>query len=296
MIGMGQVLLGLIGNSIDKSSAPFLHKMLGEVTHLNVDYRLNDPGDSDQIAFEKTLNQLRSTGYCGANITFPFKQLALNYADIVDVSARSVGATNTLVFKDSKIFAFNTDYTGFISAYRSKRNDEPAGTVLMLGAGGVGRAVAFGLFQLGATELIVFDLNPHRAAGLVSSLRDSGFNARSINSSDLPQEALNVEGIINCTPVGHYATPGLPIVPALIDSQRWAFDAVYVPIDTQFLKLAHSKGLALISGFDLFFNQGIDAFEAFTGIKVNSDIALSKYFSEFRVETDLFPWSTQESK
>jgi len=293
---MGQILLGLIGNSIDKSSAPFLHKMLGEVTHLNVDYRLNDPGDSSQIAFENTLEKIRSTGYCGSNITFPFKQLALNYADIVDVSARSVGATNTLVFKDSKIVAFNSDYTGFISAYRSKLKDEPAGTVLMLGAGGVGRAVAYGLFQLGATELLVFDLDPQRAAGLVSSLGESGYNARSINRSDLPQAALKAEGIINCTPVGHYATPGLPIAPELIGSQRWAFDAVYVPIDTQFLKLAHSKGLELVSGFDLFFHQGIDAFESFTGIKVNTDIALSRYFREFPVETDLFAWSIQESK
>jgi shikimate dehydrogenase len=135
----------------------------------------------------------------------------------------------------------------------------------MIGAGGVGRAIAFALFELGATELLVNDLNTAGAASLVEAIKAAGYSAQVVMAEDLAIAAQTADGLVNCTPVGHYKTPGVPLAPALIGGQTWAFDAVYTPMDTDFLVEAHKKGLRIVSGFDLFFYQGIDAFEIFTG-------------------------------
>jgi len=282
-----QIKLGLIGNSISQSRAPFLHKMLGEIYGVDVSYELHDPGTADRAGFAAELQKMRDAGYTGTNITFPFKQLAVEYVSSPDIAVKEVGATNTLYLANAEISATNTDYTGFVLGYRSRRGDKPAGRALMLGAGGVGRAVAFGLFQVGATDLAIFDISPESSAALVTALKAQGHNARQVTQADLNAEIAGAQGIINCTPIGHYATPGNPVDPSQFGGQKWAFDAVYVPIDTEFLQCAHRAGLEIVSGFDLFFYQGIEAFRTFSGIEVDPAMALDRFKQAFNIESEL---------
>jgi len=283
-----RIKLGLIGNSISQSRAPFLHKMLGEIYGVEVSYDLHDPGNSDRVDFESLLWNMRDSGYTGTNVTFPFKQLAVEFVSRPDAAVEEVGATNTLIFAEADIRATNTDYTGFILGYRSRRGSQPAGRTLMLGAGGVGRAVAFGLFEVGATELGIFDINTESSTRLVDALKARGYNAYVVMKADLETQIDAADGLVNCTPIGHYATPGNPVDEALFGSQSWAFDAVYVPIDTDFLRCAHSSGLEIVSGFDLFFYQGIEAFSTFSGIDVDPKIALAQFKQAFDIKSDLF--------
>lgn len=282
-----KIKLGLIGNSISQSRAPFLHRMLGEIYDVDVTYNLNDPGENSRAAFEAMLQTLKDEGYTGCNITFPFKALAVEYVDEPDQAVKEVGATNTLYLADGKVRATNTDYTGFIRGYKSRRGDSPAGEVLMLGAGGVGRAVAFGLFNCGATKLRIFDLNAQGAQALVDAVNAQGYTAEVISADEIPSAAKAADGLVNCTPVGHYATPGIPLDPALFGGQKWAFDAVYVPLETEFLKAAHAAGLELVSGFDLFFYQGIDAFQTFANKEADAQQALGRFIKEFDLKSDL---------
>ncbi len=282
-----KIKLGLIGNSISQSRAPFLHRMLGDIYGVDVTYNLNDPGENSREAFEGMLQTLKDEGYTGCNITFPFKALAVEYVDEPDQAVDEVGATNTLYLADGKVRATNTDYTGFIRGYKARRGDAPAGEVLMLGAGGVGRAVAFGLFHCGASKLRIFDLNPEGAKALADAVNAKGYNAEVISADEVAAAAKQADGLVNCTPVGHYATPGIPLDPSLFGGQQWAFDAVYVPLDTEFLKAAHAAGLDLVSGFDLFFYQGIDAFQTFANIEADANQALGRFVEEFDVQSDL---------
>ncbi|MBR9884062.1 MAG: shikimate dehydrogenase [Oceanospirillales bacterium] len=270
------IKLGLIGRSIAKSSSPALHELLGELNGLQIHYQLHEPRDSSPSAFIDTLQQLRDEGYRGCNVTYPFKQVALAHASITRADAQLVGSTNTLLLKDG-VMAANTDYTGFIRGYRSRFGETPAGKVLLLGAGGVGRAVAFGLFEVGATEVIVFDLNADNARSLADAINSEGFTASVATADSLADAARSTQGLVNCTPVGHYKTPGIPLPASLFGGQEWAFDAVYTPLDTEFLTEAHRHGLALMSGFDLFIYQGIDAFEIFTDVKVDAEKALAAF-------------------
>lgn len=279
--------LGLIGQSIAKSRAPSLHRMLGELHGVEVSYELHEPRDASPEAFAETLTRLRAEGYRGCNVTFPYKQIAVAHATEMNRAVAQVGSTNTLRFDGDRVFAANTDYTGFIRGYRGRIGDQPAGRVLLLGAGGVGRAVAFALFDLGATAVDVYDLNADGARALAQALIDAGFNARAVTSAQLPEAAAAADGLVNCTPVGHYKTPGIPLDTRLIGGQRWAFDAVYTPLDTEFLVAAHGAGLAIVSGFDLFFYQGLDAYEIFADTRVDPDRVLEPFKQRFDIVSNL---------
>ena len=282
-----KIKLGLIGNSISQSRAPFLHRMLGDIYGVDVTYNLNDPGKNSREAFEGVLRTLRDEGYTGCNVTFPFKALAVEYVDEPDQAVDEVGATNTLYLADGKVRATNTDYTGFIRGYKARRGDKPAGEVLMLGAGGVGRAVAFGLFHCGTTKLRIFDLNTEGAKSLADAVNAKGYRAEVISADEIDAAAKQADGLVNCTPVGHYATPGIPLDPSLFGGQQWAFDAVYVPLETEFLEAAHAAGLDLVSGFDLFFYQGIDAFQTFANIEADASQALGRFIEEFELKSEI---------
>lgn len=276
--------IGLIGQSISASRAPSLHNMLGALNNVPVSYELQELDSSAANAFKERLADIRAQGFIGSNVTFPFKQIAVDSAEQVDESVKKVGSTNTLLLKDDKVCAFNTDYTGFIRGYRMRLQDLPAGQVLMIGAGGVGRAVAFGLFEVGATELFITDLNMSGAESLANALTQAGYSARAVVAEEARHLANQVDGLVNCTPVGHYKTPGNPLPESAFSGQKWAFDAVYTPLDTEFLQQANRAGLQIMSGFDLFFYQGLDAFEIFTGIEVAN---VTPVWDQFRAKYDI---------
>jgi shikimate dehydrogenase len=83
--------------------------------------------------------------------------------------------------------------------------------------------------------------------------------------SDVGEVVRGAEGLVNATPVGMVGTPGSPVPPELLGGRRWAFDAVYTPRDTEFLQHARRAGLGVLDGYELFFHQGVAAFELFTG-------------------------------
>lgn len=276
--------LGLIGQNISASRAPALHKMLGALNHLPVSYELQVPSDKSAEAFSQKLDEMRKEGFTGTNVTFPYKQIAIERADVVNEAVRKTGASNTLCIKEGKIYAFNTDYTGFIRGYRGRVGDLPAGKVLLIGAGGVGRAIGFALFEVGATELMVTDLNVAGAQSLVDAVNAAGYKARYVPAEEVGEAAKQADGLVNCTPVGHYSTPGIPLAVEHFAGQSWAFDAVYTPMDTEFLIAANQAGLKIVSGFDLFFYQGIDAFELFTGQPVQN---IEPVWQQFREQYDV---------
>lgn len=278
--------LGLIGQSIAKSRAPALHMMLGELHGLDVNYSLHESKDASPEAFAITLQALQQEGYRGCNVTFPYKQIAVSHAQEMNLAVQRVGSTNTLAFGE-RLFAGNTDYTGFIRGYQTRMGDAAAGRVLILGAGGVGRAVAFALLELGATEIAVYDLNEAGAQSLANSLSETGVNARVVGQDELEQAALQADGLVNCTPIGHYKTPGIPLPVEYIKGQRWAFDAVYTPLDTPFLIAAKAAGLQLVTGFDLFFFQGLDAFEIFADMQVDPARVLEPFKARFDIKSEL---------
>ncbi|SEF63349.1 shikimate dehydrogenase family protein [Marinobacterium lutimaris] len=280
------IKLGLVGRAISQSSSPDLHKLLGDLYGYELDYQLHEPDNESPAALQATLAELVRSGYRGCNVTYPYKQAALKLADKIKPSAALVGSTNTLLFGES-IIAANTDYSGFIRGYRARFAEEPAGKVLLIGAGGVGRAIAFGLFEVGATEVFISDLDVNSAHSLAEAINAKGFKASVADKEKIADIARDVDGLVNCTPVGHYKSPGIPLDKELFGGQQWAFDAVYTPLDTEFLIEANRHGLRLMSGFDLFIYQGIDAFEIFVGAQVDAGKALASFQKKYGLQSEL---------
>jgi len=260
--------LGLVGQNISRSRMSRLQELLGRMCGLDVRYRLFDSEGIDGFDPLSVLRDCQAKGYRGLNVTHPFKPVVAAALPNLRPRVRRVGSLNTVVFVDGVWIADNTDYSGTMRGYRHTFGNMEPGRVLILGAGGVSRAIACALVDLGASEILVHDVAAERAAVLVAALTESGANARTVPAEAVAATAAEADGLINATPVGMFRHPGIPIAAQAIGSQRWAFDAVYTPLHTEFLQRCTQTGVGTMSGFELFLFQGLDAFRCFTGITV----------------------------
>lgn len=264
------IRLGLIGDNIAASQSPKLHRLAGRQNGRAVTYDTLIPA-AEGLAFDALFARCAATGYRGINVTLPYKERVAAKVTIDDPLVRAIGAVNTVVFTPDGPRGFNTDYSGFIAAYRGQRGTRAPGVSLMIGAGGVGRAVAFGLIALGLTDLRIADRDLAKADTLAAALRAASPALRVTTGTKAETAARGAEGLINCTPVGMVGYGGTPLPRAAMTGAAWAFDAVYTPVDTQFLTDAAAEGLATISGYELFFGQGVDAWAIFTGLPLDHD-------------------------
>ncbi|PXX95099.1 shikimate dehydrogenase family protein [Halomonas sp. LBP4] len=255
--------LGLIGKAIMNSSSPDLHVRLGQLTGIPATYDLFDANEQPIASLESQVRQVIADGYRGVNVTFPWKEEAVKLATRASEGARMVGSANTLVFEKGEIIAENTDFTGFMSGFRATLGEREPGRVLLIGTGGVGKAVAFGLGKLGAKEVILMDLDEAKSHQLAGELRAQGFAASTITQAELAETVPRCDGLVNCTPIGHEKSPGCPLPKELVATHHWIFDAVYVPAVTEFVAAAKTAGAAVMSGVSLFVFQGVDAFKLF---------------------------------
>ena len=262
------IRLGLIGDNIAASRSPRLHELAGLQNARVVQYDRLVPQDLGQ-SWDAIFDGLAAKGYRGTNITYPYKEKVVPRLVIEDPLVRAIGACNTAIFDQGRALGHNTDYSGFVAAYRRLRGDTPTGPVLMIGTGGVGRAVAFGLVALGTPEIRLVDMDPAKARALADDLRAAAPGLRVIVGEDAATAAQGAEGLINCTPVGMVGKPGTPLPAAAMASGTWAFDAVYTPVDTQFLTDAAARSLQILSGWELFFYQGVHAWTLFTGLPLD---------------------------
>lgn len=262
--------LGLIGDNIAHSSAPLLHRLAGEQNGLSVQYDRLVPAEMGK-SFDEIFEAACVGGFRGLNITYPYKEIAFRAVLIDNSQVRRIGAVNTIVFTEEGPKGYNTDYSGFIDAYRNVRGEIVPGVVAMAGAGGVGKAIAFALLTLGAREIRLFDPDAEKAHRLADDMRRAEPGTLITVSFSIEEATRVADGLINCSPVGMVGKPGTPIPRALMAGASWVFDAVYTPIETQFIQDARAKGLEIISGYELFFYQGVNAWEFFSGLPLDYD-------------------------
>lgn len=273
--------LGLIGKGISRSQSARLHVLLGRMCGMDVSY---DYLDSDQIEDFDLIKQLTTCsekGYVGVNVTHPYKTSARKLITPRKRLPAALGAVNTVVFREDGWRGDNTDFVGFMRGYKKQFGDAKPGTVLQLGAGGVGLATAFGLRGLGADKILVHDKDITRGEELVATLTAADVQAEFVSAENLSDAVRSADGLINCTPIGMNQYPGCPFDVDLLGGQKWAFDAVYTPVETAFLRTATKSGIEVMTGFELFFFQGIEAFEVFSGAEIDADAARQDYFNAY---------------
>jgi 3-dehydroquinate dehydratase/shikimate dehydrogenase len=208
----------------------------------------------------KTLKDLlacvRDIPLHGLSITMPYKQAIVEYLDNSDAHTAKIGACNTVVrAQDGKLYGFNTDTAGVVRPLEQRIVLQDA-KILVLGAGGAGRAAAFGLRERGAE---IFILNRTAETGQKLARQVHG---KSVKRADLKK--LNFDVIINATPIGMGSLKDSPLEQDEIRA-KYVFDMVYDPIETKLLTIAKEAGAAIIPGLEMFVHQAARQFEIWTG-------------------------------
>lgn len=256
------VLVGLIGEGVSPSLSPSMHELEGARHGIHYVYRTIDlqegEGTADGIA--RLLGATRRLGFDGLNVTHPVKQTVIPLLDRLAPSARAVGAVNTVVFGPDGATGHNTDVTGFGAAFDGELGDAARRRVVLLGAGGAGSAVATALAERSVGDLVIVDVDVARAASLAGQA-----GARAAAPEELPGLLAAADGLVNATPSGMAAHPGLPVDLGLLAPGAWVADIVYRPAETALLAAARASGRRVMSGLGMAMHQAADAFEIFTG-------------------------------
>ena len=268
---MTMLRTGLIGRAIKASRSPWLHEQEARAQGLALSYELFDFTERglDDAELGPLLHRLAQEGFLGVNVTFPFKQAVIPLLDELAECARAVGAVNTVAMREGRLIGYNTDKTGFQESLAEGLPAVSLDRVLQLGAGGAGSAVGNALLSLGVRHLQITDVDASRAEVLVRRLA-AEYGADRVTAcafADLDTSA--VDGIVNTTPMGMAAHPGSAIAPELIASRHWVADIVYFPLETEFLRIARSKGCQSLDGSGMVVGQAARAFEIFTGTKAD---------------------------
>ena len=250
-------IYGLIGNPVKESMGYLIHNRSFVNKELN------------NIYLPFLVNALPSFVSCyrkyfkGMSVTMPFKEQVIPLLDEIDGTAKKIGAVNTLQIRDGKLFGCNTDCSGAVKALE-ERIELKGKKVFMIGAGGVARAIGFGIMEKGA-GVYIFDVDTLKADSLAGDLGCQTTSVESIGS--------NFEILINCSPVGMQPNVDqTPFSKERLKKGMVVFDAVYNPLKTRLLREAEEIGCITIPGIDLFVNQAVDQFELWTGEKAPKDL------------------------
>jgi shikimate dehydrogenase len=256
---------GLIGNPVGHSLSPPMHEAGYEALGLDARYVTFEPARDGAAA---AIEGAADLGVAGLNVTIPFKQDALAAVE-PDPLARRIGAVNTVDFGGDRITGHNTDAVGATRALRA-HDVALSGTAVVVGAGGAGRAVAFGLADEGMTVRIA-NRTEANADDLAADVRGDGSesdgtggDATGHGLDELPALLADADVLVNATSVGmeEDATP----VPAdALHAGLGVLDAVYRPLETRLLSDAAAAGATTVDGAWMLLYQGVAAFERWTG-------------------------------
>jgi shikimate dehydrogenase len=257
-------LTGLIGAPIKHSASPAMHERAADALGVRCHYQLIEIAGADRTQLRSLLDGVRRLGFSGVNVTFPYKEAVVDLLDELSPPAADMGAVNTVAVRDTRLIGHNTDTTGFERAASGLVAESGHGAVAVLGAGGVGKAIAFALARLGVSEVRIFDTDRAKADALASLLAaDRGISV----ASSVADALRGAVGLVNGTPVGMLPNLGMPVSEGLLHAGLWVADAVYSPLWTPLLKAAKASGARIMTGRELAIYQAADAFELFTGLK-----------------------------
>ncbi len=254
-IGPATRVYGVIANPVAHSMSPAIHNAAFQHCGVNAVYlpfRVDDPAD-----FIPAYKELPVEGY---SVTIPHKEAVIPLLDEVQPLARRIGAVNTIVMRDGRLCGSNTDWSAAVAAIASgvgQRESLAGRTVLLLGAGGASRAIAFGLAERGC-RVVIANRTHERAVKLAA---DVGCEA--IPLSDIGSVAYDI--LVNGTSLGmRPRVDDTPLDASLLRPGTLVFDSVYNPLETRLLREARAAGCRAVDGLEMFVNQAVQQFELWT--------------------------------
>jgi 3-dehydroquinate dehydratase / shikimate dehydrogenase len=257
---------GVIADPIGHSLSPQIHNAAFHEMGMN---RIYVPFRVPREDLSRFLDDAATLGVRGLSVTIPHKEEVVKKLHECDAAVRGIGAANTIRFSGGKRQGFNTDYYAAMAALEEVLRQEGmtetreeymlrGRIALVLGAGGVGKAIVYGLMRRGA-QVVVSDGNPKQAATLAKN-----FNCRSVDW--VGRHSISADILFNCTPVGmHPNVDETPFDKHHMRPSMIVFDVVYNPENTLLVKDARSRNCTVITGVEMFVQQACLQFKIFTG-------------------------------
>ncbi len=262
-----KLLVGLIGQGIQRSLTPSMQEEEARAQGLRLHYQLIDldlVGQGPE-ALPGLLAAARTMAFAGLNITYPCKQAVIPLLDDLSDEAQAMGAVNTVVFRDGRAIGHNTDGSGWRWGFERTLPGADLSRVVLLGAGGAGSAIAHSLCRMKAGQLVVVDQDGARARGLADELNRRYGGRAATGSVDAEPALAGATGLVHATPTGMDKLPGLPLPATLLRPDLWVSEIVYFPLETALLKAARALGCRVVDGGTMAVGQAVGAFELFTG-------------------------------
>ena len=274
-------ILGIFGNPIKHTLSPVIHDNLSDMLGLNeryIPFQIEDRlGDYVKAAYD---NQV-----LGLNITVPYKEKIIPYLTDIDEDAERIGAVNTLVRTDNGYKGYNTDMEGLYRSVTEAGFDIQNKDIIMLGAGGAARAVAYMCVKYGAKMVYIVNRTFNKAEKLAEDMNmiilDNNYENNTekkfipIAASDYRQIPHDRYLFIQSTSIGLKEEDGLPLVEdeEFYGMADGAVDLIYNPERTKFLELMGKKNIPYINGLKMLLYQGILAFEHWNNVKISDEMA-----------------------
>ncbi len=272
---------GIIGNPVEHTMSPLIHNTLSGMLGVNmvyVPFHVENGRLADAVKGAFGLNVL------GMNVTVPYKNEVLPYLSEIDPLAEKIGAVNTLVRVKDGYKGYNTDMTGLLRAMKSDGVRIEGEDVIVLGAGGVGRAVVFLCASSGAKSVRILNRSVDKAEALAAEVNRSGgtgiVSARALGDyKKLGDGGEKSYVALQCTSVGLYPNVGDAVIEdgEFYRCVKFGYDLIYSPSRTRFMGLVEDNGGKAFNGLKMLLYQALDAYELWNGCKIGDDDARKIY-------------------
>ena len=258
---------GLLGEHLGHSFSETIHNLFFQKTGIKGKYELYERKTED---IKELLDEVREGKLKGLNVTIPYKIEVMKYLDTLSKEASAIGAVNTVAYKNGELGGYNTDYYGFWETMKVNNLEVEGKRILILGTGGAAKAIYGTLTALNVDTVY-----------LASIEKDDRFKIRNkdniINYVDI-KNLENIEGIINCTPVGMYPqVDNLPLANDSFIPVKYLIDVIYNPEETALMEKYASMGVKTINGLMMLVVQAVRSEEIWNDMEADEKIIKEIY-------------------
>ena len=268
MIDTGTRVVGVIGWPVEHSLSPAMHNAALAEMDLNWVYL------AFAVAPERVgaaVEAVRGLGLVGLNVTIPHKQAVVEYLDELDDAARALGAVNTIVRRNDRLMGHNTDGPGFLRSLEEEGHSVAGGSVVVIGAGGAARSVAYAVARAGASALNILNRTEARAEEVALLAREGAqdvpVSTGPLTGGEAERAVVEADVVVDCTSVGMYPNVDEgPVIPGeWLHEGQVVVDLTYNPRETTLLRAARRRGAAVVDGTGMLVHQGAISLQYWSG-------------------------------
>lgn len=268
----------LIGNPVGHSVSPSMFKFISESKKIEYEHLKINVKNKEKL--KESIDAMKTLGFCGFNITIPYKIDVAKYMDEIDESAYTIKSVNTVLIENGKFIGYNTDGIAAVQSIENKLCEITKDkNVLIIGAGGAARPICYEIYKK-TKNIVVMNRYKEEAESMIENI-SKDIKIYSLSNENYNKQIKKADIVINATPVGMY--PNISeelfeehVLKGISNMQdKYFFDVIFNPYETNFLIKAKNHGAKICSGLYMMIYQILLAFEIWTGVKTD-DINVEK--------------------